>query len=265
MNTETSIGESQEIATPQSQEASQGVEVATPESTPEPQPDTAEKQDGNASRNVQRRIDRLTREKYELRAELNQLRKQFEASQPKPEPPQAPKLENFQNIEEYITAQTRFNTEHAAGRIRDEFAQQQRAMAAQQDEMRVRDSWGKALEHAREAYPDFDEVVDSPVEVSKAMQDAILRAPNGADIAYYLGKHPQEAERIAALDPFSALVEMGRLSATVTRPKPKAATTAPAPISPVGTAAKAESDPDKMSTQEWLRWRNAQLKAQGRR
>jgi hypothetical protein len=89
MTIETSIGESQEIATPQSQEASQGVDVAPPESTPGTQPDTAEKQDGNASRNVQRRIDRLTREKYELRAELNHLRKQFESSQPKPEPPQA--------------------------------------------------------------------------------------------------------------------------------------------------------------------------------
>ena len=49
----------------------------------------------------------------------------------------------------------------------------------------------------QEAYPDFDEVVDSPVEVSKAMQDAILRAPNGADIAYYPANIP--GGRIALL------------------------------------------------------------------
>ena len=116
----------------------------------------------------------------------------------------------------------------------------------------------------REAYRISTEVVDSPVEVSKAMRDAILRAPDSADIAYYLGKHPQEAERIAALDPFSALVGWADLSATVTRPKPKAATT-PCSHQSCRHCGESRKRPDKMSTQEWLRWRNAQLKAQGRR
>lgn len=53
---------------------------------------------------------------------------------------------------------------------------------------------------ALEKYPDFDEVTmaDDALHISPAMTHAMLLADNSADVAYYLAKNPDEANRILA-------------------------------------------------------------------
>ena len=243
-----------------------------PETAPENQTDvdtTAQaKEDEDEHRvpkGVQKRIDRLTQEKYRLRAELDFLRsqqpQQAQTAQQAQQPSQAPKLEQYNSIEEYLDALA----DHKASQKFDHLAKEREAKESQtrqqQEVAKLHESYTKQTEQARQAYGDFDDVVQDPdLPISQAMAEAIMRSTNGADVAYYLGKNPDQAARIASLDPFSAAVEIGRIAATVVRPQPRKTSNAPPPIQPVGARATPVTDPDKMSADEWIKWRNGQLK-----
>ena len=243
-----------------------------PETAPENQTDvdtTAQaKEDEDEHRvpkGVQKRIDRLTQEKYRLRAELDFFRsqqpQQAQPAQQAQQPSQAPKLEQYNSIEEYLDALA----DHKASQKFDHLAKEREAKESQtrqqQEAAKLHESYTKQTEQARQAYGDFDDVVQDPdLPISQAMAEAIMRSTNGADVAYYLGKNPDQAARIASLDPFSAAVEIGRIAATVVRPQPRKTSNAPPPIQPVGARATPATDPDKMSTEDWLKWRNDQLK-----
>ena len=243
-----------------------------PETAPENQTDvdtTAQaKEDEDEHRvpkGVQKRIDRLTQEKYRLRAELDFLRsqqpQQAQPAQQAQQTSQAPKLEQYNSIEEYLDALA----DHKASQKFDHLAKEREAKESQtrqqQEVAKLHEGYTKQTEQARQAYEDFDDVVQDPdLPISQAMAEAIMRSSNGADVAYYLGKNPDQAARIASLDPFSAAVEIGRIAATVGRPQPRKTSNAPPPIQPVGARATPVTDPDKMSADEWIKWRNGQLK-----
>lgn len=248
--------------------------VQQPETAPEQQTnvDTTEQanqddDDHRVPKGVQKRIDRLTQEKYRLRAELEFLRsqqpqpQQAQPAQQAQQPSQAPKLEQYNSIEEYLDALA----DHKASQKFDHLAKEREAKESQtrqqNEAAKLHEGYTKQTEQARQAYEDFDDVVQDPdLPISQAMAEAIMRSSNGADVAYYLGKNPDQAARIASLDPFSAAVEIGRIAATVVRPQPRKTSNAPPPIQPVGARATPVTDPDKMSTDEWLKWRNGQLK-----
>lgn len=109
--------------------------------------------------------------------------------------------------------------------------------------------------------PDFDEVVmNEDIPISQHMGAAILNMPDGPKVAYHLGKHPEEAARIAALSPPFQLMEIGKLSVALAAP-PKTTTT-PEPITPIkgGRAAAAAKDPNTESMDDYAARRSAELR-----
>jgi len=223
---------------------------------------TDDEEEHRVPKGVQKRIDRLTREKYQLQAQLEVLRQPQQAPQQRTQEAtaSAPKLENFASIEDYIDAMADHKATQKAEEVFRKRDAEQTASKQQAESSRVRDGFTKQMDDARAAYDDFDDVVDNPdLPISQAMAEAIMRTKGGADVAYYLGKNPAEAVRLANLDPFSAAVEIGRIAATVVRPQARKASNAPPPIQPVGSRASPVTDPDKMSAEEWMKWRNGQV------
>jgi hypothetical protein len=111
---------------------------------------------------------------------------------------------------------------------------------------------------AREKFADYEAVTRNPnIPITPAMAEIIRDSDVGPDLAYHLGKNMAEAARIAALSPTRQAVELGRLEARVTAPKPLP-NRAPAPVEPVsGIAAGGTKDPGKMSFEEYKAWREA--------
>ena len=214
---------------------------------------------------VQKRIDRLTREKYRLQAENEVLRGQRQPTAPAPveQPaPKAPKMEDYATVEAYIEAVTDFKASALINQKEAERSQVSQQREAQNHQAKLAEGYSKQADEARRVYDDFDDITDNPdIIISDSMAQAILRSNNGADIAYYLGKNPAEADRLLNLDPYSVAIEIGKISAKIVRPSPKTTSSAPAPIEPVGARATPTADPDKMSTDEWLKWRNTQIKS----
>ena len=107
-----------------------------------------------------------------------------------------------------------------------------------------------------------------------AARQAMLEDDAGGEILYHLATHPEELERIAQMQPVSAIREIGRLSATLASPpspaagkeKPKisSAPRPPAPLSrpSAGTTKKDIFDAEFARTDYvgWSKAREAQLK-----
>lgn len=142
---------------------------------------------------------------------------------------------------DYGEADPQFIRDLARHEARQEFAQlkEQDRRASQVQE--VDRSWEAAQDAARSKFADFDEKVWEGAHEGKwactpVMLEAIKSTETGGEVAYHLASNPDEARRIAALNPLSQVRELGKLEARLAAPptkepgpKPKTATDAPPP------------------------------------
>lgn len=120
------------------------------------------------------------------------------------------------------------------------------------------ETWAGRRTAALEKYPDYAEVAESPkVPISAAAALTITSMENGADVAYYLGQHLEEAQRIFALPPVRQAVELGKLEMKLTAPKPVPVSKAADPIKPLtGAGASQTRSDDELSMEEYAAKRN---------
>jgi hypothetical protein len=241
----------------------------------EPAEDTPDQEDSEESPqkakhpNVQRRIDRLVRDKYQLSGRVQELeRRLMESSVPRPPqsgPPPAPPQQqytgrpvegNFERYEDYIEALTDFKAAQAYQRIQAETEQRQ----AQQRQQAQHSEWQSRVQAYKAQAPDFESVLSDAedIQLSPALQQAILEHEAGPRLAYELAKDRKTLERIARLSPASAIRELGRFEAHALNgdTKAPAISKAPPPISPVGQGStKSTKKPEEMDFQEYKKWR----------
>lgn len=234
--------------------------VETEGEQPEVKTEEAEKEQDESSlpEGVKKRIDKVTRQKYEaiaesnrLKAELEQLRAQIAPKQ------QAPDISQFDTLDEYVDAMSEYKTNQKAQATQSQQAQQTQTQAIAQD-------WVSKVEKVRSVAPDFDAVFNNvaSIEFAPMALEAVAQHPKGAEIAYMLGKDVSEAYRIAALPPSQQLMAIGELAAKTNVPKPKTVSTAPAPVKPISGGASSNTPPTDIN--EWMKWRNDQLRQKKR-
>ena len=209
----------------------------------------------------ERRLDRAYRAKAEAEARAEFFQRQLEeakqAAQPKA-PQGSPRLEDFPDVESYANAKVEFETRE---RFKALSAQQQQ-IALQAQQRAMSEAWAEKSARGESKYDDFEEKVGE-LKPTTPWGAAIIRAPNGDDIAYHLASHMKEAERIAQLDPVDQIMEIGMLGAKLLAdpPKAKKVSSAPAPITPVtGASTTPNSEPsDSDDIGTWIRKRQKQV------
>jgi hypothetical protein len=231
----------------------------------------------------QKRIDRLTREKRELESRVAELEgrgtdtpapaaaaaTETGTEAPATKATDKPTPEEYDSYEEFTEALTEWKLEQRE----QTRARTEQARAAEQQQKAVVASWNERAEAAREAFPDYDEVLEeaNDVPIPPAMQQALLESEHGPELAYKLAQDRAELERIVKLSPVSAARELGRLEATLATGKPAApkpkpqVTRAPKPVTPI-RGGKSGSTPSVYDADladdynAWERERQAQLK-----
>lgn len=201
---------------------------------------------------AEKRIDRLVWEREEAKREAERLRAQLEQPQG-----DAPRESDFESYDDFVTAKAI----HAMEAKQRE--QQQAALQQHEQQLRVQrqQQFQAQVQDAQSRYDDFNQVAFNPsVPITPEIADVLATSDKGADVAYYLGKHPEVAAQLASLDPLHAAIEVGKLSATLQLPTPKTVTEAPEPVKPIGGGGDSGNvDPSKMTTEEFIAWRNQQL------
>ena len=214
----------------------------------------------------QRRIKSLVDERNEYRAMLAEERRQFaevlsrlSPQQKSAEPTTPPTLEQSgfdeqkyqQAVIEYAKAEARKEAQEA---LRQEREQAQRATKVE--------SFKSREESFADTVEDYHDVVYSETTpISPAMAEVIQESEIGPQLAYHLAKNTALARAIYSLPPVQAARELGKLEAKLSAPKPVATKAPPPPPRIEATEPAVEKDPDKMSDEEWLKWRNKQVSA----
>jgi len=169
-----------------------------------------------------------------------------------------PNRTTFDDPDAYEDALIQWSSRQAAKSAKVE-AEKDRVEAERRSQIEsVQRSWNEKVAKAAEKFPDFEDVVYADdVTITPVMSQVILHADNGPELAYHLGQHPDEAKRIASLDPPRQALEIGKLAASLVE-KP-AVSKAPPPIRTVGSrAVAARKSPQEMSMEEYAAYRREQ-------
>ncbi len=254
-------------------------ESATPPDSPSAS-DKAPKAKG-----VQKRLDELVKQREDAERRVSEEREEklrllaIVEGRDKPAPqtvevdadpePAKPRPEDFADTSGFERALLSY--------VDDKFAWAGRKAAKEQEQVAIAEGIRKSQEsfHARrqkamDRYADFKEVADSPtILVPQIAVQAIIHHELGPDLQYYLGKNPQEAQRLSAIDnPLLQAMELGSMLAKLNTPPPASAkptvSNAPPPIKPITAngSAPAKSLYDIAETgsmEEYAAARKAQL------
>jgi len=251
-------------------------EVEEPEEL-EASEDKPEEDKPKSKGGFQRRIDKLTAQKHRLETEnaevtaknseltsrieaiekrlggeTLQVQKKADESKPTPEKFAA----DGKTYEEFLEAQTRWilkQEKEATKREQDDAAQQKNTQAA-------KDAYNERAKASREKHADFDDVLkEADFAIPKVAEDAIIDDENGAEITYYLAKHPEECEKMMAMPTIGKVISyIGFLSAkcapqegTVVAEKKVSNAPAPPARVPGGTAVTMKTLSDTENFQEY--------------
>ena len=262
------------IETPdEEEEDEEGEEQETEEG--EPQPAKAKKLGG-----WQRKIAKLEEANsyaYRKLAQLEDQLKPKQQEQPQGPPPR-PKLEDFpDNYDAYIEALSDWKTDQKLAVREQENLKKAREWQQQEAARSVAETWQTRMQEFRSKVRDFDEVLDSAgdIELHPDIRQSIAIYENGPRLAYELARHRPELEKIAAYkNPLDAIRELGRFEATLTSGAPpriettrKPFTAPPEPIRPVGKGSNGNVRVplDQLPLRDYIRARNAEIKARNAR
>ena len=231
---------------------------------------------------AQKRIDRLTREKYALEARISELERRMGEGKPEPDTqpdkpadlgmaaPVAPNVDDFETYQDYLDAYAKYSE-----RLIDYKVEQRTAKAQQSDkpdEPQAPAPAEPAPEYVEfrdagvaEYGNEFIEVMqDVTLPITDTMANAMFADNNGAHVLMYLGDNPDKAAEIAAMPPHKQIRAINQLGSEVSGNEPgqpqKKTTDAPAPIDPVKGSDTPVADMDKLPIEKWMERRNQQVR-----
>lgn len=224
----------------------------------------------------QKRIDRLTKRASEAErraAEAEARLSEFEskgkgedASNNEDEPDPG----DYESYNDYLDALADWKSEHKGKTANDK--PQGKQEKKQDKEPESDPDFDDAVAEVTEAFndtrnkhKDFDEVISQQdLIITKDMVKALAETEEPGEIAYYLGKHKDEASRIAALPVLAQAKEIGKLEARLQKKPGKKLPSAPEPIDPVrGGDSKQKTAYEADDFGEFERLRNEQEQKRG--
>lgn len=220
---------------------------------------------------VQKRIDELTRKRYEAQRDAEYWREQALRAQSKPEPatpkpeeprPAGKKLADFgydeEKYQDYLFEQAEQRASRAAEAV---------LSRKQEESARIHNITAHKAREAKFAkeVPDYFEVAHY-APITESMAQMVMESDRSAELAYHLGKNPEVAAKIAQLSPMQQARELGRLEAKLSdRPKPPVVSNAPPPAPRLEGKSTTPIEPDspesdkRLSADEWRKRREKQL------
>lgn len=205
---------------------------------------------------------------------------QAQAEEKAPVKPVRPKIEEYPGTEEgykkYEADLGKFEEnrdDYYEKKLAWEIKQAENKYQQRSTQQQIADDWATRVAEAKAKHADYEKVAfNEDVPMSNTMMNAIVKHKLGTEIAYELGKNPDEAERISKLDPADALMEIGAIASRIAAKDsaaeikdeeevpPAAASRAPKPPSPVRRGSPGNTEPsDSDDYATWLKKRQAQI------
>lgn len=203
---------------------------------------------GKFARRLEKMVSPLQRENADLKARLEKLEKGDKADEPavKVEPNPRPKRDDFDAQEKYEDALLAWGVEK---KQREDAVAAAKSAEKETLEQNLT-NYRTQVEEAKDKYDDWDEVVGQPLPIHTSVQLAIVEMENGAEVSYYLGRHPLYTKQLAEKSTLKAVGAIWELSEKLLKSSGSASresdrskatvkqkTKVPPPVRPVSTAA----------------------------
>ncbi len=241
---------------------------------------------------VQKRIDQLTREKYDALRERDRQSYELErlnarlAEVEKAKQPEVAPQNDFPTLEQFGYDEGKFNAavathyaKLASEQARTAAQEQLRAEREQQSREQANKNWKTKEAEFLKSKPDYAQKVyrdprDGGPIVTPHMGEVMMASEHGPAIAYHLAENVEAAAAIAQLPPLEQARELGRIEerlvAARAPAKPAVSQAPPPPAKVDATEAPSNfkvdtADSDQLSDAEWTRRRNAQEQARLRK
>lgn len=201
--------------------------------------------------------ERKVAEAEALRIENEKLKAQNIEKTKQQIDPNMPRRDEFGSDEEYFLAiaDYRDNARHEATIL------YQRNEAIKSSEKKYQDNLKNVVETGKQKYKDFEERTDyilygDGFPSNRGMGEAILESDHKDDILYFLGTHIKEAERIAALNPIKAALEIAKINSRFSAKKKSNITKASPPPTPLNgnKGGATQGNPEKMDPEDFNNW-----------
>ena len=221
-------------------EASKEPETVEPTDSA-PVVEEAPKEDG-----FQKRINKVTADKYEQQRRADDLQQKLDEMQAKPaEAGAAPKLEEFDYDEAAYNAATIKHQVDQAVKAQVAEQSKQASEANAQDVAKAFNE--KVIEFGKD---DFHDVAARIPVLDGGLVAELMSSKEGVEMIYHLGEHLDVADKIANMRPLQAMAELSRISANMnTKPEHKQSA-APDPIEPIASGGSLNKDVGEMSMEE---------------
>lgn len=236
---------------------------------------TADTEKGKKSNGVQKRIDKVTRQREEERRKNEALEREnaelkAKLNKPEVEESKPPVESDYDTYDQYLDALDAYENKTPEKKPEKQPEQQQ-----QSDEVEgeLTDSQKTALAitqervEAAEKPEDFEKVALNPdLPITGDMLEALAECDDPAKVMYHLGQNEDLATEIAGQSPAQQMRAIAKLDLTVTSkpPKPTKTTKAPDPINPVSGSDAQEKAPADMSFAEYEAHMNEKEQKRGK-
>lgn len=226
-----------EVETPETEGLEASVESATTEDEQE-EPSHESGEDG-----VQKRINKLTAEKYAEKRKREALEARLKELESKSTAP-AVATSGKPTLEQFDFDRDAYDEAMIDWKLEQKIAATQTATQKQQAEAKAKqldDAFDNAEAKYVEKNPEYVELVQNLPRFPNETLTTIKGQENGPQLVHYLGKNLELADKIASLNPYDAAVQIGIISANLAaKTKPvKPTSTAPEPINPIKSGGQA--------------------------
>jgi len=234
--------------------APQTEEISEPKEVEAQADEESEGDDNKPVDNFQKRINKVTADKWEEKRRADALQKKLddiEANKPKSSEVVEPKIEDFDFDD------AKFQSALVDYRV-DKRLQANDIKLQEDSEVRASQArTATFLENAEglaKEKPDFSEVLRNMPTLQPTVLAAVMEDSKGPELAYYLGTHLDITDKIVSMNPIAAAIEIGRISQRLAEPTQIKPSSAPEPIKAVSSGGVVSSDiGDKMSTEAWMK------------
>lgn len=219
---------------------------------------------------VQKRIDKLTKEKYDARRKADlaeyrtkELESRLAALEAKPAQPATvePTLESVGFDEaKYREAVRDWLKKEIGSTVRDEVKKTVPEVRSQLESQKAQTEFEKRQADFAKANPDYVEKVleNDDLPITNDMAKVMRESERGPEIALYLANHVEIAENISRLSALSQAREIGRIEATLEKKPPKVSS-APPPVPKIDAGQPAReldlADSSGWSNKQFKSWR----------
>lgn len=214
------------------------------ESAPQAEEQNIEESEQQETQNqdgVQKRINKITADKWvekdradKLQAELDKIKgSQNNVATSEPQ------------IEDFDFDDAKFNSALIDYKVdaKIQAMEKSRESLSSQDEARkTAEAFNLKVAEFSQDKTDVSEVLQRVPTLQPAVLSAIMNDGKSVDIAYYLGKHLDFADKVSQMNPISAAIEIGKLSEKFNAVKSIKSSSAPEPIEPMSSGGATTKD-----------------------